>query len=189
MHQNLRQNQTHMQNLSTLSTSFLLIMSQWRDTLTALHLVDRTALTTAWTACWELPWRTEDTIRCWGMLAEEEGGVRGWICDVMRPIRQLVYLASVRGPLMAAPASYQYIVSIILPPCKHTHTQALSLFASGNIIPFCVTCSDQEHEKWLSRQHPKMIAENERRGKIKVEGKRARRRRYGRWNWRKLSPD
>lgn len=94
----------------------------------------------------------------------------------MRPIRQLVYLASVRGMYW----SYQYIVSIILPPCKHTHTQALSLFASGNIIPFCVTCSDQEHEKWLSRQHPKMIAENERRGKIKVEGKRARRRRYGR---------
>lgn len=111
-----------MQNLSTLSTSFLLIMSQWRDTLTALHLVDRTALTTAWTACWELLWRTEDTIRPWGMLAEEEGGVRGWICDVMRPIRQLVYLASVRGPLMAAPASYQYIVSITLPPYQHAHT-------------------------------------------------------------------
>lgn len=167
-------------------------MSQWRDTLTVLHLVDRTALTTAWTACWELLWHTEDMIRPWGMLAEEEGGVRGWICDVMRPIRQLVYLASVRGPLMAAPASYQYIVSITLPPYQHahTHTQTLSLFASGNIIPFCVTCSDQEHEKWLSRQHPKMIAENERRGKIKVEGKRVRRRRrYGRWNWRKLSPD
>lgn len=101
-------------------------MSQWRDTLTVLHLVDRTALTTAlttaWTACWELLWHTEDMIRPWGMLAEEEGGVRGWICDVMRPIRQLVYLASVRGPLMAAPASYQYIVSITLPPYQHAHT-------------------------------------------------------------------
>ncbi|KAK2917432.1 hypothetical protein Q8A73_004178 [Channa argus] len=60
--------------------------------------------------------------------------------------------------------------------CAHTH----SVFASGNIIPFYVTCSDREHEKWLSRRRPKMIAENERRGKIKVEGERQRRGHRGR---------
>lgn len=64
------------------------------------------------------------------MLKEEEGGVNkgGWgyrsgICNVMRPIRQLVYLAGVRGGgSTAATPFHQRILSI-----TYTHTGALSV--------------------------------------------------------------
>lgn len=155
--------------------------------LTALHLVDRKTLTTAGTVSWELQKRTDDTIRGEECLVRSgevwAGRDRSWICDVMRPIRQLVYLAGVGGGpdgSYAVPPAHR----IHHLPSSHTHTYTHLLCSRQDTsFPSLSPAWTRSMKNGCSADTQKWLL------KTRGEGKRVRRRRQGRWNWKKLSPD